>query len=78
MDRAKTTPRAATPSRAPEALPYVIELWDGGTFSSVERVLARALNAGLAREIFRAAKGEHPERRITLRKGGRIVADSAK
>jgi hypothetical protein len=40
-------------------------------------VLARAVNAQLAREIFKAAQGEHPERRITLRRGRRIVADSA-
>jgi len=43
----------------------------------VERVLARALNAQLARAIFNAAKGEYPERRITLCKGSRIIADTS-
>jgi hypothetical protein len=31
----------------------------------------------LARAIFRAARDEHPESRITLGRGSRIVADSA-
>jgi len=30
----------------------------------------------LARAIFKAAQGEHPERRITLRKGNRVLSDS--
>ena len=42
-----------------------------------ERVLARALNAQLARAIFRAAQKEHPQSRILLRRGARMVADSA-
>lgn len=42
----------------------------------VELVLARALNAELARAIFKAATSEHPERRITLRKVNSIIADS--
>lgn len=59
-----------------EELPYVVELWGQGN-SAVTQVLARALSAQLAQEIFKAAKGEHPDRRITLRKDSRIVADSA-
>jgi hypothetical protein len=39
-------------------------------------VLARAASMQLARAIFKAAQGEHPERRITLRKGNRVVSDS--
>ena len=39
--------------------------------------LARAVNAQLARAIFRAATGEHPGSRITLRRGARIIADTA-
>src|SRR5690349_10350421 len=35
-------------------LPYSIEMWDGAG-KALERVLARALNAQLAREIFQAA-----------------------
>jgi len=59
-----------------EKLPYSIEIWNlrGHIF---ERVLARALNAQLARAIFHAAQKEHPEQRILLRRGGRTPADSA-
>ena len=59
-----------------EKLPYSIELWDDGA-DTLERVLARALNAQLARAIFQAALKEHPEARILLRRGTRTVADSA-
>jgi hypothetical protein len=31
----------------------------------------------LAHAIFNAARNEHPERRITLQKGTRMIADSA-
>jgi hypothetical protein len=65
------------PSEAPEDLPYVIELWQVDSPDKVERVLARAVNAELGRAIFKAAQDEHRERRITLRKGTRLVADSA-
>jgi hypothetical protein len=61
-----------------DELPYRVELWRDGVGEAVERVLARALNVQLARAIFNAARGEHPERRITVRKGTRIIADSAK
>lgn len=60
-----------------EELPYLIELWHAERQDNVELVLARALNAALARAIFKAAISEHPERRITLRKGTQIIADSA-
>jgi hypothetical protein len=59
-------------------LPYRVELWHDGAGGIVEQVLARALNAQLARAIFKAAAGEHPNRRITLRKGTRVIADSAR
>jgi hypothetical protein len=55
-----------------------VELWHDGGGDAVERVIARAVSAQLARAIFKAAQGEHPERRITLRRGSRIIADSAK
>ncbi len=58
-----------------EKLPYSIELWDDGG-GALERVLARALNAQLARAIFQAAQKEHPEARILLRRGTRTIADS--
>jgi hypothetical protein len=59
-----------------DKLPYSIELWDSDA-CVLERVLARALSAQLARAIFRAAQKEHPEQRILLRRGSRTVADSA-
>jgi hypothetical protein len=59
-----------------EQLPYRIELWGAGDRGSPERVLARAFSATLARAIFKAAQGEHPDRRITLSRGSRIIAES--
>jgi hypothetical protein len=44
--------------------------------AGIERVVARAASAQLAHAIFRAVRSEHPERRIVLREGDRIVADS--
>ena len=55
---------------------FRIELWDAKGRDKVERVLARALNETLGRAIFKAAQTEHPERRITLCKGDRIIADT--
>ena len=69
--------RTGTPSGPKEELPYTIELWRSDSSAVVERVLARAANAQLARAILKAAQDEHPERRITLRRGNRIVADSS-
>ena len=68
---------AKVEAAAPEELPYRVELWHDGVGDEVERVLARAANAQLARAIFKAAQGEHPQRRITLRRGNRVIADSA-
>ena len=59
-----------------EKLSYSIELWDLEAHA-LERVLARALSAQLARANFRAAQKEHPDQRILLRKGSRTLADSA-
>src|SRR6185369_17166645 len=62
-------PPMSEPAPSPhEDLPYRIELWHA-TRDEVERVLARAASAGLARAIFKAAQGEYPQRRITLTKG---------
>lgn len=72
----KISPRSAPPGGT-EELPYRIELWHDGAGDTVERVLARALNAQLARAIFTAATGEHPNRRITLRRGNRTIVDLA-
>ena len=67
-------PRTSPRPRAPETLPYRVELWDAA--AEERRILARAITVQLARAIFRAASEEHPEARITLRRGNRIVADS--
>ena len=69
---------ADDPSRPQEALPYLIELWRADGRDEVELVLARAMSVQLGRAIFRAATEEFPSRRITLRKGDQITADSAK
>ncbi len=75
LEDGATMSRPGTPYR--EELPYHIELWRDGRMEEVERVLARAANADLARAIFKAAAGEYPERRVTLRRGNRTMADSA-
>jgi hypothetical protein len=61
-----------------EELPFRVELWHDGAGESVERLLARAASAPLGRAIFKAALSEHPNRRITLRRGSRVIADSSK
>jgi len=63
-------------SGPPEDLPYRIELWGDGDGRGIERVVARAASVQLAHAIFRAVRNEHPGRRITLREGEKIVADS--
>lgn len=72
---AKAGRLGVVPNQA-ETLPYSIELWDCGG-RVLERVLALALNVQLGRAIFHAARKEHPEARILLRRGTRTVADSA-
>jgi hypothetical protein len=67
---------SGSPARSLEDLPYVIELWGAEVDGEVERVLARALNAQLSRAIFKAAVAEHPDRRLTLRKGSRVMEDT--
>jgi hypothetical protein len=57
-------------------LPYAVALWRKGDRELIERVLARAPSAALARAIFKAAQTEHPERRITLHRGERLIADT--
>jgi hypothetical protein len=72
----KASTRTATRARRVEDLPYVIELWQSDNPQMVEHVLARAWSAQLATAIFKAVKEEHPDRRITLRKGNHIVQDT--
>jgi hypothetical protein len=59
-----------------DQLPYRIELWDLRR-ERVERVVARAAGAQLARAIFAAAQREHLGRLITLNRGSRELARSA-
>jgi hypothetical protein len=63
----------AGPSAKYTKLPYRIELRDTQK-KDVERVLGRAVSAPLARAIYSAALDEHPERRITLCRGARVIA----
>ena len=72
----KADARTRTASRPSEDLPYQIELWRADA-NELERVLARAASMQLMQAIFKAAQGEHPQRRITLCKASRVVADSA-
>jgi hypothetical protein len=76
-DKPNTT-RPTSSADEEENLTYSVEVWESGNANSVERVLARAFNLTLARAIFVAARDEHPGRRITLRHGTRIIADSSK
>lgn len=59
-------------------LPYRIDLWEPANRDAVERVLARVADLQLARAIFERAQAEHPQRRITLRMGSEIIADTAR
>jgi hypothetical protein len=68
--------RPAFDAMAPdEALPFKIELWDERRIG-VQRVLARIASSVLARAAYEAAVSEHANRRITLRRGARLIADS--
>lgn len=62
--------------RGDDALPYQVELWDAGNREVLERVLARVSDLELARVIFEKAQHEHPGRRVTLRQGAELLADS--
>ena len=72
QDRASNS---AKPNPRPPKLPYTIELWDADK-REIERLLARAVSASLARAIYSAAREEHPERRVTLSRGSRIISQS--
>jgi hypothetical protein len=74
-ERASRRKRSAGDDGASDTLPFVIELWNR-TGSKPLRVIARAQNAALARAIFKAAAAENPERKLTLRRDGRILAST--
>lgn len=71
----KTKRSAGGDDGAREALPFVIELWNKA--GNEPRVIARAQNAALARAIFKAASAENPDRKLTLRRDGRVLASTA-
>ena len=71
--RAKRQARPETTKGDEEDLPYRIELWDMRS-RKVERELARAARTALARAIFKAAQQD--DRRITLRRGSRLIAQA--
>jgi hypothetical protein len=77
VDRVAMSQTGTSPEPV-EELPYRVELWHIDGTDTVERVLARALNVQLAQAIFKAAAEEHPERRITLCEGLRVIADSSR
>lgn len=74
--------RRPSRSGAPDAsdapanrLPYAIELWNLQR-TAPERIIARAANATLARAIFKAAQAEHLGRRVVLRRGSEVLAQT--
>ena len=72
------TRRSGSGGGKAEELPYRVELRDEADGHAVERVLARAFDAVLARTIFRAVQAEHPGRRILLCRSNQVIDDSAK
>jgi hypothetical protein len=77
QDQDKVVPIADQTTQG-DMLPFRVELWRDGAGDAVERLLALAISASLGRAIFKAALTEHPNRRITLRRGTRVIADSDK
>jgi hypothetical protein len=74
QDQAKIVPLG--PTGGPSArLPYTVELWNMPR-TAAERVIGRAASAVLARAIFTAAQDEHLGRRIVLRRGTQVLAES--
>jgi hypothetical protein len=60
---------------ATSPLPYTVELWNLPR-TAPERIIGRAASAILARAIFTAAKTEHLGRRVLLRRGSRVIAET--
>jgi hypothetical protein len=72
-DEERVVPLAAATPDTP--LVYSVEIWDLPKLRP-ERVIARAASIVLARAIFKAAESEHLGRRIVLRRGKKVVAQS--
>lgn len=73
QDKDKVVPLPA-PGSAGD-LPYAVELWDLPR-RRPERVIGRAASVVLARAIFAAAEVEHIGRRIVLRRGTKVLAET--
>ena len=67
--------RVPAAKAATESLSFVVELWRTAE-DAPERILGRALNLTLARAIYLAALQDFPDRRIIIRTGDMIIADS--
>jgi hypothetical protein len=63
------------PARAPDSLPYRVELWDFDK-TGVEAVLALTSNGTIGYAAFYAALAEYPDRRITLSLDGRLLTQA--
>lgn len=61
---------------ADDELRYEVALAADGN-GTKERLLALAASGQLAHAIFNAAKAEHPDRRVILRRDSRILVDSS-
>lgn len=60
---------------AAEPLPYAVELWDVSG-KAAERVLGRAASVMLANAIFAAAQAEYTGRKLVLKRGDKVLAES--
>lgn len=73
-DESKVVPLSASAGTT-IGLAYVIELWNLPR-TAAERVIGRASSILVARAIFAAARTEHLGRRVVLRRGGQVIAES--
>lgn len=58
-----------------EPLPYAVELWDVAG-EGAERILGRAASILLANAVFAAAKSDYAGRKLVLKRGDKILAES--
>lgn len=65
--------QAAAPG---EPLPYAVVLWDAAG-DRPERVLGRAASILLANAIFAAAQADYAGRRLVLKRGDTVLAETA-
>jgi hypothetical protein len=57
-------------------LPFIVELWEEDR-TRVQAVLARVHSATLGQAVFRASQAEYPGRYLTLRRGDKIISQTA-